>query len=339
MYSFFRCHSCAWGSTSASAKRRICVRISDSVSSSPVSPKVVTAGWAAISSRQARLEAVAGAAHRSGRATCSSKRWISARGTPSAASRTVSTWLMGMPPASCARYSPKAAARDQPLHLAEPPLGLEPLGPAQHLPQRLDIGRDPREPVRGRLRRVQAAGRLHRLAHPGLGQMQQPLRRRHRLRAALQIELRGRRRLGACAHAGHDPTPSAGARDARGGARAIVLHCTIARPRTGAIGSLVGGGRAETERRAWPMRTVGPRPRTSTLSAFRANAGRGGDRDLTSSRRRSQAKLRAGTGRGTRGAGMTRCGTTRPSHSHHAKHQTAPHSAPPSPPSYSQIPG
>ena len=109
MYSFFRCHSCACGSTSASAKRRICVRISDSVSSSPVSPKVVTAGCAAISSarRALRPSSVPPSIRPP---TCSSKRRISARGTPSADSRTVSTWLMGMPPASCARYSPKAAA-------------------------------------------------------------------------------------------------------------------------------------------------------------------------------------------------------------------------------------
>ena len=33
----------------------------------------------------------------------------------------------------------------------------------------------------------------------------------------------------------------------------LVLHCTIARPPPRAIGSLMGGGRAETERRAWPI--------------------------------------------------------------------------------------
>ena len=83
-------------------------RISSSVSSRPVSPKVVAAGCAAISSASARLAGVARRRASTRSATASSKRRTSARGTPSATSRTVSPWLMGMPPAICARYSPKA---------------------------------------------------------------------------------------------------------------------------------------------------------------------------------------------------------------------------------------
>ena len=164
MYSFFRCHSWAWGSTSASANRRICVRISDSVSSSPVSPKVVTAGWAAISSRQARLEAVVRAA-----INYAANLLLEAPDLcPRHAQRGQPHGLdLAHGDAACElrQVLAEGRGRDQPLHLAEPPLGLEPLGPAQHLPQRLHIGRHPREPVRGRLRRVEAAGRLHRLAH------------------------------------------------------------------------------------------------------------------------------------------------------------------------------
>ena len=41
-----------------------------------------------------------------------------------------------------------------PLHLGQTLLGLQPLGPAQYLPQRLHVGvRDPRKPVRRRRRR------------------------------------------------------------------------------------------------------------------------------------------------------------------------------------------
>ena len=94
---------------------------------------------------------------------------------------------MGMPPAICARYSPKAAVGSSRSISPKPLLGLEPPGPAQHLAQRLDVGREPGEPVRGRLRGIEAAGRLHRLAHAGLGEMQQPLGGRHRVLIALQI--------------------------------------------------------------------------------------------------------------------------------------------------------
>ena len=70
----------------------------------------------------------------------------------------------------------RRGGRDQePLHLAEAARRLEPLRPAEHLAQRLDVGGAPRQPVRGGLRLVEVAGRRHLSAHRGLGMMQKAL--------------------------------------------------------------------------------------------------------------------------------------------------------------------
>ena len=71
-----------------------------------------------------RLDALARCRRQRASATSSSKRRTSAAATPSASGRMISTWLMGMPPAICARYSANAAARMQLLELAEAALSL-----------------------------------------------------------------------------------------------------------------------------------------------------------------------------------------------------------------------
>ena len=206
MYSFFRCHSCACGSTSASAKRRICVRISDSVSSRPVSPKVVTAGCAAISWAKRALRPSSVPASIEIADLLLEAADLGARHAQRRQPHGLDL-AHGDAAGELRQVLAEGGGRDQPLHLGQALLGLQAPGPAQHLAQRLHVGRDPCEPVRGRLRRIETAGCVHRLAHARLGQMQQPLRRGHRLRAALEVELRGRLRLGDCAHARHGPDP------------------------------------------------------------------------------------------------------------------------------------
>ena len=63
----------------------------------------------------------------------------------------------------------------QPLHLAEAALCLEARAPGQHLPQGLDVGGKPGQPMGRRLCRVESARRLHLSAHRGLRMVQKAL--------------------------------------------------------------------------------------------------------------------------------------------------------------------
>jgi hypothetical protein len=100
------------------------------------------------------------------------------------------------------------SCRDQTLELAQSLRGLELPRPTQHLPQRLNVGRQPREPVRGRLGGIEAARRIHRLAHAGFGEVEEPLGGRHRVLIALQVEPRARLHFGTSAGDGHGLAPS-----------------------------------------------------------------------------------------------------------------------------------
>ena len=91
-------------------------RTSSSASSSrPSAPKSPVSRPSAISSamRPPHGRCVAGDQLRDGR-RCRAPR----ASRPRSAGRTISTWLMAMPPLSCARYSPKADLQDQLLELA-----------------------------------------------------------------------------------------------------------------------------------------------------------------------------------------------------------------------------
>jgi len=66
-------------------------------------------------------------------------------------------------------------AGEQPLHLAEPTIGLQPLRPAKHLPQCLDVGREPGEAVQRVLRRIAPTRSRGLGADRCLGELQHPL--------------------------------------------------------------------------------------------------------------------------------------------------------------------
>ena len=71
----------------------------------------------------------------------------------------------------------ETAGDEQPLGRAEAARFLEPSGPRLHLPQRLDVSRNPRQPVPRGLHRVEAAGRGDTRPHGRLGMVQKPLGR------------------------------------------------------------------------------------------------------------------------------------------------------------------
>ena len=157
MYSFFRCHSCACGTTSASENLRICSWIAACVSSRPESPKVVAPGCAAISSASRALTPSSLPA-----ATRSATRILEAADVGAGDAERLRrgrsrTWLMGMPPAICARYSAKPAARMQRFDLAEPAFVLQAARPDVHLAQAFDGRREPGEAMRRVLRLIDAA--------------------------------------------------------------------------------------------------------------------------------------------------------------------------------------
>ena len=119
MYSFWRCHSCACGSTSASAKRRICSRISDSVSSRPVSPKVVTAGCAAIRLASFDLRPSAVPASIRSPTSPSKRRELAARHAEGGEPHRL-VLAHGDAAGDLCEVFAEGGGEDQPLHIAEP---------------------------------------------------------------------------------------------------------------------------------------------------------------------------------------------------------------------------
>ena len=113
-------------------------------------------------------------------------------------------------------------AEQQALHLAQAALALEPLRPAQHLPQRFDVGGKPRQPMGRGLHCIQPAGRIHLHARCNPGVVEQALGRGHRLCLAIE-GLGAGARCGACCLANLRHVPPFFAY-----AKAISLHCTIA---------------------------------------------------------------------------------------------------------------
>ncbi len=94
------------GATSAWPKRRISVRIASMSSSRPLSPTVAPEPSRISRTRAARLPAVLPSAIR---VSTASERWRAtswALRPSDEVGRTISPWLIGMPPKSCSRYSP-----------------------------------------------------------------------------------------------------------------------------------------------------------------------------------------------------------------------------------------
>ena len=154
-----RCQPWACGATSASAKRRNWSRtIFQRVVVQSSAPKLPKSSPSAdqLGDAQARRPRVLPS--RSACATASGVEVAAASSMPRSAGRTISTWLMAMPPDSWARYSPKADCSISSSSSPKLP-DLQPLGPAPHLAQRRDIGRDPGEAVGGELLALQRRGR------------------------------------------------------------------------------------------------------------------------------------------------------------------------------------
>ena len=89
---------------------------------------------------------------------------------PRSAGRTTSPCETAMPPASCARYSPKAACRIRRSSSVRTVRRFQPLRPAEHFPQARHVGRNPCEAVGGELValkrvRVGPAAGLHARRH------------------------------------------------------------------------------------------------------------------------------------------------------------------------------
>ena len=89
-----------------------------------------------------------------------------------------------MPPAICARYSPKAQLSEQLLRPPEAARRFQARRPSQHLPKGFDIGGKPGEAMAHRLLGIEAAGSVDAGAHGGAGMVQEALGRRYRLAAA-----------------------------------------------------------------------------------------------------------------------------------------------------------
>ena len=124
---------------------------------------------------------------------------------PRSAGRTISPWLIGMPPWICARYSPRPMRTISSSISVEQPALLHALGIGGELPHRFDIGRKPGEPVRGALLAVEQARRRpalqhHPLAHLGGGVGQQRLGRARRACAKVTRLLLGARASGGLRH-------------------------------------------------------------------------------------------------------------------------------------------
>ena len=123
-----------------------------------MSPKVVTAGWVGDQLGEPRLEAVVGAGVDQVADLVLEAAQLGARHAERGQAHGLAL-AHGDAAGDLRQVFAEGGGQQQPLHLAEALLGLEPRAPAEHLAQRLDVGREPGQAVRGGLRRVEAAGR------------------------------------------------------------------------------------------------------------------------------------------------------------------------------------
>ena len=127
-----------------SANLRISSRICSSVSSSPLAPASRSARIS--STRRARRCAVLPEAISASTAGVTRAATAAAE-SPTSAGRTISPWLIGMPPRICGEIFAEPDAHDEVFSLAETSGVAHPLGIGGELAHGLDIGREPGEPM------------------------------------------------------------------------------------------------------------------------------------------------------------------------------------------------
>jgi hypothetical protein len=183
--SSFRCHSWAWGATRSSAKRRNWSRIISSSSSSPWRQRSRGHGC-----RASGDQAGAGRGRVAGGDSGDTGRWPARGSARPRSAGAISPWLIGMPPAIWARYSPKPICRISASISPKPGLGLQALGPALHLAQRFRH----RWPARPAHARRCAAGRCRSLIYAlmQLSGRSLAMRLEHRTRAEWSLGIDGR---------------------------------------------------------------------------------------------------------------------------------------------------
>ena len=148
-----------------------------------------------------------------------------------------------MPPEILRQVLGESGREDQLLELAEAAFAVEARAPHVHLAQALDGGGEPGEAVRGMLGIVDAAGLGDLGAHPGLGRLQTPCRRKRLRRSARCSSASGPAESTSCSavFTAVDIVPSWEFRDAAAGAGAAhVLRRRITGPAVKAIGAAAG---------------------------------------------------------------------------------------------------